>query len=144
MATILQLIERIKKADTDNIIEETMEEAAPLITDRQKDQMLGGINSEGKKIGRYRSPAYAAMKSRMNPIPGFGIPDLRLTGDFYKGIYTEVRGDKIITDSVDEKTQDLADKYGEEIFGLSKPVKKEAIKDIKPLFFKRIRNAIGL
>jgi hypothetical protein len=144
MATLLKLIERIKRTEVDTIIEETMEDASPLITDRQKDQMLGGLNSEGKKIGRYRSPAYASMKNRMNAIPGFGVPDLRLTGDFYKGIYTEVRGDKLIIDSVDEKTQDLADKYGETIFGLNKVTKKEAIKDIKPLFLNKIRNAIGL
>lgn len=144
MATLLQLYNRIQRVKEDEVIEETMDQSSPVITEKQREQMLTGVNSEGKKIGKYRSPAYARKKNAMNPLPGLGVPDLRLTGQFYKGIYTEIRGDKIITDSTDEKTQDLADKYGENIFGLNKDKKAEAVEKIKPVLVQNMKNAMGL
>ncbi len=143
--TIKGLYDKIKKVDTELVIQDSMEEVSPLITDRQKGQMLEGVNSKGARIGRYRSGAYAQMKAAMNPIPGFGVPDLLLTGQFYKSIFTEVRGDKVLTDATDEKTQSLVNKYGEEIFGLNKATKSELIKgDLRPVFMKNIRKATGL
>ena len=144
MATILSLLQRVQSLNVNTVSQDTMEEAAPIVESWQRDQLLGGKNREGKKIGRYRNPAYAQMKHSMNAVPGLGVPDLRLTGDFYRGIYTDVRGDKIIIDSTDEKTQDLVDKYGEVIFGLSKDTKKEAVKDIRPIFMQNVRKAVKL
>ena len=122
-----------------------MEAVGPQLADRQRDQMLEGKNKKGARIGRYRSGAYARMKEVMNPLPGFGVPDLRLTGEFFKQIYVDIRDNTVIVDSTDEKTQSLVNKYGEEIFGLSKNTKSEFIKkDLRPVFMKKISEATGL
>ena len=143
--TLSQFYTKVKQLDSDKIVTDTMEEAAPLITDMQKEQMLSGKNREGKKSGRYRNPSYARMKNAMNPIPGLGVPDLRLTGEFYLGVYTEIRGDKVILDSTDEKTPALALRFGESIFGLSPVTKVELIKeDLRPLFIRNMRRGLGL
>lgn len=144
MGSILNLYNRIKKVDVNTVVSDTIEEASPLITDRQKGQMLEGVNAKGARIGRYRNPAYAQMKAAMNPVAN-GSVDLLLTGDFYRGIYTEARGDTIVIDSTDEKTDSLAKKYGEIIFGLNKNTKAELIReDLKPIFLKNIKAATGL
>jgi hypothetical protein len=143
--TILGLRNKIQNVNVDKVIQESMEEVAPLITDRQKGQMIEGTNKKGAKIGRYRNAAYAQKKNQMNPIPGFGIPDLLLTGAFYKGIYTEIRGSRVIIDSTDEKTPKLARQYGEEIFGLDKSSKVELVReDLRPVFMREIKKATGL
>jgi hypothetical protein len=145
MTTILSMIKRVQSFDVTKAAAEAMEEAAPLLTDRQKDQLLEGKNAKGQKIGRYRNPAYARMKAAMNPVPGLGVPDLKLTGDFWKGIYVDIRGDRVIIDSVDEKTQDLVDKYSEAIFGLNKNTKAEFVReDLRPVFIKTVREKLKL
>lgn len=54
---------------------------------------------------------YADVKHEMNPKPGWGNPDLRFTGNFYKGFYVEIDGNDIIMDSRDEKSQILQEMY---------------------------------
>jgi hypothetical protein len=106
---------------------------------------MDGLNALGEQIGKYRNPAYARRKNAMNPLPGFGIPDLKLSGAFHRQVYAETRGDKVILDSTDPKTQKLVDKYGEEIFGLNKVSKIEFIKEsLRPKFLSVIRKALQL
>jgi hypothetical protein len=139
------MINRVEKANIDKVITESMEEVAPLITDRQRDQWIQGLNSKGQKIRRYRSASYAKLKHAMNPVAGLGFWDLDLTGQFKKETFTEIRGDKVIIDSTNEKTQSLVDRAGEEIFGLNKPTKKELINDdLQPVFMKNIRKELKL
>lgn len=145
MTTILSLLKRVERLPIDTVITDSMEEVAPMISDRQKGQMLEGLNAKGMKIGHYRNPAYARLKNSMNPVPGLGVPDLHLTGEFYREIYTEIRGEKVIIDSTNEKTEALAKRFGEEIFGLNKPTKAELIKeDLQPVFMKHIRKELRL
>lgn len=145
MATILEMINRVKALNLQDVSERSMEEAAPDMTRRQREQFLEGKNSKGKRIGRYRNPAYARLKAQMNPVPGLGNVDLRLTGEFLKGVYTEIRGDQVIVDSVDEKTNDLAEKYGEVIFGLAPDPKAAFVnEDLQPVFMKNVRNELKL
>lgn len=55
----------------------------------------------------------------MNPTLGWGKPDLKNTGDFYKAMHVTVTKDEFEVDSTDEKSGDLKKKYGDKIFGLS-------------------------
>lgn len=122
-----------------------MEAVAPSITREQRAQMMEGKNMEGDKIGRYRNPAYARLKNAMNPVPGLGFPDLKLTGEFHREIYTEIRGDKVIIDSTNEKTEALAKRFGEAIFGLNQDRKSELVKtELQPVFMENIRKELKL
>lgn len=145
MQTITSLYQKLQTLDTDQIIQQSMEQTKDVLADLNVEQMNKGLNAKGEKIGEYRSEAYAEMKHSMNPLPGFGIPDLRLTGAFYRGTSVSISGQKVIIDSSDEKSADLQEKYGEEIFGLSGVYKREYLNEsLGPIFRKSITSVIGL
>lgn len=120
MATINGMYERVAKLDLREqvpaIIENTAEEIIAL---NQEQLYLSGINREGEELREYRNENYARAKNSMNPNPGLGVPDLNLTGDFYRGFKLQMEADGFSIDSTDQKTGMLKDKYGETIFGLT-------------------------
>jgi len=145
MSTIVSLYQRLKNLDTDKVIQTSLEQTKDALADLNIEQMHHGLNSDGEKIGEYRSEAYAEEKERMNPLPGFGIPDLKLTGAFYRATKVVIGGDNITIDSDDEKSAELQEKYGKEIFGLSGVYKREYLKEnLGPVFRKSITDVIGL
>lgn len=85
----------------------------------QKQLFEKSIDSDGNKLKEYRSSSYAARKNTINPLPGFGRPDLYVTGKFYKGFYAEVKGRRLTIGSNDAKSGGLEKKYGKKIFGLT-------------------------
>lgn len=145
MATIKGLFNKVSALDIDKVTRDAMEETKDFIAQENVEQMNKGINAEDVKIGRYRNPVYAELKNLQNPLPGYGVPDLRLTGAFYQGIRTEISGDKVITTSNDPKTEKLIKQYGPKIFGLSDPYKREFLNDhLRPTFSEKIKEAIGI
>jgi hypothetical protein len=112
------LIDNLSAVSIPKIVEEATYNTSDRLVKSQRAQMLYGEGSKGK-IGKYRSAAYARKKYQMNPIAGEGNVDLRLTGDFSKGVFADVRTDGVVLDSGDPKTSALVKKYGEDIFGLN-------------------------
>jgi hypothetical protein len=97
------------------------------IVDLNRNQLLKGIDSQGSKLLEYESEEYAEMKRKLNPL---GVTDLKLTGKFHKGMYLKIENGVAVFGSTDSKTQDLVNKYGSDIFGLTQESKEllEAIK----------------
>lgn len=144
MATIRGLYNRMKALDTDQVIEQSVAETADSYANLNAEQMHKGINSQGEQIGQYKSEAYAEMKNIQNPLPGFGVVDLRLTGDFYAGIKTTVSGEKVTTESSDPKNDQLVEKYGP-VFGLSDRYRREYLNEgLRPVFKGKILAQTGL
>lgn len=144
MATLLKILNAYQNLNVNEVSEDALEATTQELRKRQRGQMESGKNAYGEIIGRYRNPAYARKKQAMNPKPGLGNVDLKLTGATHRDIYSEVRGNKVIIDSTNEKTQKLAEKYGEQIFGLSPEVKKDYInEDLRPVFIRVIKKALG-
>jgi hypothetical protein len=75
----------------------------------------------------------------MNPKPGFGTPDLRLTGEFYSEFTLPQQTDFFQFGSNDPKTRFLVDRYGRNIFGLSDKSKNQYINDI---FYQKFMAAV--
>lgn len=99
------------------------------MADMNVEQMLSGIAANGRPITpEYRSDAYAQFKRATGGKAPFGTPDLHLTGDFHEGLFARYDGNSIVFGSTDSKAGDLADKYGNDIFGLTDE-NKEDIKD---------------
>lgn len=146
MGQVLKLIENFKKLDIDKVSSDAMNEKKQFVADAQREQLKQGISSVGGTLRKYRSAAYARKKNAMNPLPGLGNPDLKLTGNFYKGITATVEGGKIVIKSSDEKAQELEAKYDEDlIFGLYPEEKAQFIKDhLRPAFNRNIKNEVGL
>jgi hypothetical protein len=114
------------------------------VESEQVKQMKAGKNSEGKGIGRYRSPRYAAMKHAMNPLPGEGNVDLVLTGKFTSEIFAQSDSGVMEIASNDSKSADLESKYGETIFGLSSKFKETPEEVLQAELTKTVKNELGL
>lgn len=92
-----------------------------IITDLNKEQLQEGKTPKGQKLKPdYSRVRYARAKQQQNPLPGFGTPDLKLTGKFYSEFYLTAKNKEFTLYSSDFKTEFLVPKYGEEnIFGLT-------------------------
>ena len=142
--TLEGLYEKIQKLDTVKVGEEAFDKTAGKIVDYQKEQMLQGINAKGTRIGKYKNKAYAKKKNQMNPLPGLGNVDLKLTGSFQSKIKIAVDKDKFRIESGDSKNQMLQQHYSS-IFGLSDPFKADYVEsDLRPEFQKEMEQATGL
>jgi len=117
MATIDRLIKNIDKLDTTVILKKSFEKTKPQLEEFQIGQMILGQNAQGKKIGKYKSKNYAQYKFQISSLAGFGYIDLRLHGDFYKGVFAKIMSSSLIFFSKDSKAADLESRYHP--FGLS-------------------------
>lgn len=139
MAGLTDLVKNFKTLNINQEIQIGVENQAKAFADKQRDQMLLGLKSTGKKIGKYSSQSYAAKKYSMNSRAGKGNVDLRLTGDFHAGIGVEARNEGIFFFSSDPKEFELAERYGEDIFGLTKENAAEiSVKKLGPQVNKQI------
>lgn len=74
-------------------------------------QLVEGKDRYGDSMGStipYKSAEYATFKNRLNPLPGLGTPDLRLTGDYWDSIRAIVRAREIEMIATDSKAGILA------------------------------------
>lgn len=135
--TIEQYIAKLKKADKAYITEQLLrivQEESNFVIDLNQSQMLSGIDSKGNELKEYASKGYAAYKNKINSIPGFGVPDLKLTGAFQREMYLQFssKGFPVEIFSRDEKTQTLTQKYGKDIFGVTQDNLENLRDHLKP------------
>jgi hypothetical protein len=135
--TINEAYKRVKnldlRAQVPIIIELTSEE---LIMLNQAQLYTKSIDRDGEALGGYQSQFYEDLKKGMNPQLG-GLVDLNLTGDFYGGFYVRVEDTEFIIGSTDEKSQELENKYGKDIFGITDDSRGEYI---RTAFFIALKN----
>lgn len=132
MGKIRDYVDRLSKVDevsqTQALLQIVNKHKAELI-DANLLQLYSGRNATGGILGQYRSAGYAALKSRLNPLPGYGIWDLKLRGDLYAGFYVEGDQFPVTMNSSDSK----ADKFRDaDIFGLDAKSKETFREEIKP------------
>jgi len=112
------MIAVFEKVDIENSVALAIDQTAEEFVKTQQQQLSTGIRADGKVIINVKtgsdeySPSYAKYKGFKKPI------NLKDKGDFYRGIFVDVRTNTVVIDSADEKTQSLLDRYGEKIFGL--------------------------
>lgn len=121
-----------------------MADTAPEYVKNQKDQLFAGFNSRGQRLIPYAWPWYAQKKAQMNPAPGYGNPDLKLTGAFYNSIRADIDDEGFQVYATDEKAQMLEEKYGNEIYTLGEDAKKGYInEELQPVFIDNIIQKIN-
>lgn len=145
MLTISKLADNFQKLDTASVIHASLVETKDDFEKANKQQLRSGKTNTGEKIKpKYRSNKYARVKAEMNPLPGAGVPDLFLTGEFYRQIDAEVGKDVIDVISKDEKGPELEEKYSN-IFGLGTNFKVQYLDDsLRPALQRKITTAVGL
>ena len=145
MLTISSLSDKFNSLNTNQLIDESLDETRDSFEKLNIDQMNHGLRNDGKQIvPDYKSTAYAKKKQAMNPLPKFGTPDLHLTGSFQSQLNAIAEGEVIKIFSNDEKGPDLEKRY-KNIYGLGRNYKKEYLdKDLGPTVQKKITDFTGL
>ena len=138
--TIKEAVRRVQFLDLRKqvpiIIELTSEEIIAL---NQAQLYTMSIDRDGDALGGYQSVFYEEIKKGLNPQLN-GKVDLYLTGDFYNGFYVRVEDTEFIIGSTDGKSQELENKYGKAIFGLTDESKSEYIRKV---FFNAVLNYVS-
>lgn len=146
MATIKAVLTNFQKLDIENVARKTIDETKETIVELNKEQLFAGKRSDGTDI----KPAYSGftINEKEKKDQPYDRVTLKDTGAFYAGITVKVEGDKIIENSIDEKNDELFDKYATSrgnIFGLSTPYKKEYVNDqLRQAFRGNIKAVTGL
>lgn len=105
------------------------------LADLNVSQMDEGLLSTGSKIVPDYHPNYAAFK-------GFKTPNLKDTGDFHSGVFVERKGDRLLFDSKDDKTNKLESKYSSDIFGIAPKNEQTATDEIEDDLFNVIETQL--
>lgn len=134
MNALEDLIHRLKTIPYEQIGLEAMRETKSVAVDLNLAQLQNGLLADGTVISPdYFNPEYASLKASMNPLAGFGTPDLNFTGAFYSHIEAEDTATGIQLFSLDIKTGALVLKYGPNIIGLSVASRREYLNYVQPL-----------
>lgn len=144
--TVRELYVKFKSFDTQKegirAVEVTKDEAVVL---NRKQLYFSSVRSDGSYLQAYRSEFYAEYKNQKNPSPGFGAPDLYDTGSFQNKMFAVVNGGKLEFSSKDSKIDKLVEKYGKNIFGLTKQSLEEYAKvTVHNELVRRVKEVTGL
>lgn len=146
MATATQILARLKGLNVKDLVTESIMETADRYVELNLAQLLQGKDGNDQPLRpSYARARYARVKFEMNPAPGYGNPDARLTGAFYKGYGVRVEGDQVIKDSNVEYADDLFEKYGNAIGQLDEERHQEYTEeDLAPVLYEKFREQTGL
>lgn len=112
MADAMDLLENIEALDIPAICSGVLQDNEEVIADLNATQLSQGLRSDGSKI----TPEYAELTVMLKEGKSglAGITD-RVTlfdkGDYYGGLYAEVKGQELLQGSTDPKADDLEKKY---------------------------------
>jgi len=146
LSTLVNTAKKVKTIHIEKTVLEIVKKESNFVTDLNTDDQLGlqGIDSLGKSLGTYR-PFTIEKKQGQS---GFaGVTDhvtLFDVGDFHKSFFVKSNSFPIVIDAKDSKRDELADKYGEDIFGLTERSKTELNDVVIPQLQNLIKNKLGI
>lgn len=114
-----------------------------VLEDANAAQLDAGLDADNRAI----QPEYAELTIEIKTAEGQPTDrvTLRDRGDFYAGIVAQVRGEAIALEGTDPKTQQLQEKYGNRILGLSDAAVDEFREDyVRPELQAKTRETLGL
>ena len=130
MATIrevFRLVENFTQSQ-EKIMNDCINNSSKTILDANRDQMLLGLDKEGKKIIPAYKPYTRERKIEKERDPN--LVTLYDEGDFHKSLFMETKQKTIFIDGKDEKTDELMTKYNKTDTVLGIPNnKKETINE---------------
>ena len=115
MGTIKAVFQRVNNFYTsmDKITIDVIKDNSKLILDENRSQLFDGLDKEGKEIVNEQGGKYSPTTVRIKQEKGQPTDrvTLRDTGDWQDAMFLEVKGNEILTDSSDWKTDELLKKY---------------------------------
>lgn len=126
MATIEQLYEAFSKVKLREDLPDIILENGTAMAELVEGQLQQGKTAASVSITpSYANQYYAKKKFTMNSLPGYGIPDLKLTGDYYQGIGVAIKSeDEYDIESDVDYAGKLNEQYGDETLALSEESKQ--------------------
>lgn len=134
MGSALQIQKKLNAIDVSLSAQVAIENTASTATRVQREQLFQGLKSDNSYLPDYSFRSVFQFGKPPGPIRLFD------TGDFYRGIFIDVRQDIFIIESADEKNTMLQNRYGREILGLGTEAKIDYIRVLKPEFVKQIKS----
>jgi hypothetical protein len=116
--TVTGMSERLNSLSVPDAIKITLGKTRQLILEKNRDQMMQGIRSDGSVI----APPYTYF-TRLKKVEKGRDPEtvtLYDTGDFHRAMFLDVGAEFVEISSTDYKADELEEKYGRAIFGLTK------------------------
>jgi len=89
--SLTELYTAVQKVNPQTIVDEVLEELKDYAIELNLSQLEEGKNAKGGRFRKYANKQYARKKAGMNSKPGFGNPDLKLTGDFWAAFTAEIK-----------------------------------------------------
>lgn len=135
-------IKRLKAFDPQEVVAQVVADNDDVIVEMNTDDQLfaRGVNRNNVAIADYAPYAGQTILFKELKNQPTDRVTLRDSGDFHNSFYIELLGDGFEIKAVDEKTEELEMKYGEEIFGLADfSVFNFAHNYIKPEMIKALR-----
>lgn len=133
MNTAQDILKKFQRIDVTLSAQVAIEETAGDVTNAQRQQLQQGLKSDNSYLPDYSFRSVFQYNKPPGPIRLYD------TGDFYRGMLVDVRGDIFIIESADSKSKMLQDRYGENILGLGAAAKVEYVKVLRPVFIKQIK-----
>ncbi len=142
MTTVLDFMKRLEKVNIMELAAEAMYNTRTEYIKWQQQQMRAGKLSTGADI----KPRYARRTIFIKIKKGqpYDRVTLKDTGDFYKGVFIDVRDRTFVVDSTDWKSYKLMLKYSKNIFILGTQYKNGYLADFYPVFMNLLKKKLGL
>ena len=141
------LRELAAKAKTINVHGLALDNAkanSELINELIRQQLTVGENSDGNKIGTYTTSRYAAFKKRIGSLAPLGVPDLKLSGDLFKGLKTVFKQDMFTTESSVSYSKYQEQRYTDKVYRLQEQNAEEIEFKVLNATIKEYVKAMGL
>lgn len=143
----LEMIEMLEALNVKDICIETSMESEDQMIEANADQLSQGIRRDGSDI----EPPYTQFtifeKEKKSGLAAItDVVTLFDTGSHYAKLFAKTYPDGTLEHgSKDEKSEDLQEKYGDDIYGLTEESKEALIEDyIEPRFQGKIERTTGL
>jgi hypothetical protein len=118
VATIFEVANAVNRIDLIALAKQVVAANPEPLLEENRYQLYTGLRPDGGEITpRYRYYWYAEWKHRINPVPGFGIPDLFITGALHDTLKLSTETFMPYFDSVMATYPQIAQYEG--IFGVS-------------------------
>jgi hypothetical protein len=137
-----ELSRRASALDPLELFKESVQENDAYIVDLNTSQLSKGKDSTDNNLDTYASANYAQFKSAMGSQAPQGIPDLKLTGEFYSGFEVKADESGMNISSTDPKSPKLKAQYGDDIFGLTDKSRADLKTVLLETYLNKIRNGL--
>lgn len=145
ISALLSAVETVEKNMVDGTyVRRAVQENSDKIVELNVEQLYEyGINSLGISIDTYAPYSPYTIRVKNEKGQPTDRVTLRDTGDFHKSFEVVVGPVDFYITATDYKTQDLIDKYGAKIFGLTEENRQEvAVKYVLPVVTEEIKREI--